>query len=175
MLPTADGVPLLDQGLQAAVDSSGIQATYESPGLGLLAVLKAVHCFTLSLHLDNVTATSYLNKEGVTRSAALNRLTLDILKFLSHCITLIPVYLPGYGKSGSGCPLKGSGVNGMVLEPQCGGEDFQEIREASGGSVRCQEVYSSPHLLLSGEKGSQQDSMPWIRISEGCMPSLHLS
>ena len=53
----------------------------------------------------------------------------------------------------------------MVLEPECGGGDFQEIRESSGGSLRLQEVYSSPRLLLSGETGSQLDSMPWIRIA----------
>ena len=63
------------------------------------------------------------------------------------------------GESGSGCPLKGSGFKGMVLEPKCGGEDFQEIRETSGGSVRLQEVYSSPHLLLSGEERQEVNAL----------------
>ena len=129
--------------------------------LELLAVLKAVHCFTchlrmktIVLQLDNVTATSYLNKEGGTRSAARNSHS-GYSEVLPESLHNFNSGLPsGSGKSGSGCPLKGSGFKGMVLEPQCGGEDFQDIKETSGGSVRLQEIYSSPHLLLSGEEKS---------------------
>ena len=38
----------------------------------------------------------------------------------------------------------------MVLEPQCGGEDIQEIRETSGGSARLQGPYFRENHLTLG-------------------------
>ena len=56
--------------------------------LGLLAVLRAVQSFILTLrsravtvHLDNVTAAAYLMKDGGTRSRALNELTKEIMLY----------------------------------------------------------------------------------------------
>ena len=89
----------------ASCRSSAAESRLHINHLELLAVLKAVHCFTcylrmktIALHLDNVTSTSYLNKEGGTKSAALNRLTLD---------SLIPAYLPGVANLGADALSRG--------------------------------------------------------------------
>ena len=69
------GVPL--ESRSASGRWSAVESRLHISHLELPAVLKAIHCFTrhlrmktIALHLDNVTATSYLNKEGGTRSMA---------------------------------------------------------------------------------------------------------
>ena len=154
--------------------------------LELLTVLKTMHYFTchlrmktIALHLDNVTATSYLNKEDGTRSAALNRLTLDILKFCqSHCITLIPAYLPEVANLGADALLMGQVSREWFLNPSLVKKIFKILGRPQVDCSPPGGLLISPSTSLwIGETGSQQDSMPWIRIgiSGGCMSSLHLN
>ena len=67
--------------------------------LELLAVMRAVQAFILILRnkgIDNVTAASYLSKEGGMRSASLNELTRDILGYCSrHSVILVSANIPG--------------------------------------------------------------------------------
>ena len=100
----------------ASCRSSAAESRLHINHLELLAVFKAVHCFTchlrmktIALHLDNVTSTSYLNKEGGgTKSAALNRLTLD---------SLIPAYLPGVANLGEDALSRGQVSREWFLNP----------------------------------------------------------
>ena len=134
---------------------------------------------TIARHLDNVTSLSYSNKDGGTRSTALNKLPLDILKFCqNHCITLFLSYLPEwriweqipsqwdrFWGNGSWIPAWWSTYSRNL-------GDLMGIGSPPGG-----QLFSPSTSLWVKEIGSQQDSMPWIRTetSRGCMFSLHLS
>ena len=135
--------------------------------LELLAVLKAVHCFTchlrmktIVLQLDNVTATSYLNKEGGTRSAALNRVKFSCQ---SHCITLIRAYLPGVANLGADAHSRGQVSREWFLNPSVVEKIFKTLGRPQLDLFASRRSTHLP-IYFSLERRSQQDSMPWIRI-----------
>ena len=89
---------------------------------------------TTAIYLDNVTATSYLNKEGGgggNRSAPLNRLTLDILKFCQdHGFFLIPSYLLGVANLSADALSSCQESNEWFLNTQVVNKIFRKIGRA---------------------------------------------
>ena len=94
--------------------------------------------------------TSYLNREGRTRSAALNRLTLDILRFCqNHCITFIPSYFSGVANLGVDALSRGQVSMEWFLNPRVVEKIFKKLGRPE---VDLFASRRSAHLLLSGEE-----------------------
>ena len=126
--------------------------------LELLAVYRAIMIFRKELHnkvvslqLDNVTAASYLVKEGGTRSQVLDRLARQILfTCRESTIHLRPAYLPR-----SRCFVKRQAVTRVGSESEGGKNNFQDIRKTSGRPLRITEVGPSATVFLNRQEGQE--------------------
>ena len=93
--------------------------------LELLAVFRGVKSFRrhlrnrrVTVHLDNITATAHLSKEGGTRSTHLNKLTMEILLFCkNHGVVLTPAYLPGIANLGADALSRGKETSEWFINP----------------------------------------------------------
>ena len=91
--------------------------------LELLAVFRGVKSFRrhlrnrrVTVHLDNITA--HLSKEGGTRSAHLNKLTMEILLFCrNRGVVLTPAYLPGIANLGADALSRGKETSEWFINP----------------------------------------------------------
>ena len=101
-----------------------------------------------------MTATSYLNKEGGTRSVPLNRLTFNILIFCQdHGIFLLPIYLPGVANLSVDVLFRGQESKEWFLNPQVVNRIHRLISAHHVSPLTFQ--YNSPYTGRTGEQRDQ--------------------
>ena len=129
--------------------------------LELLAVFRGVKSFRrhlrnrrVTVHLDNITATAHLSKEGRTRLPHLNKLTMDILLFRrNHGVVLTPAYLPGIANLGADALSRGKETSEWFINPIVTRQMFRRFGHpqidlfASNRPAQA-ETYASSHPLL---------------------------
>ena len=137
--------------------------------LELLAVLKAVLSFTrqmrnkyVAIHLDNVTATSYLNKEGGDTFRFTQQADASDIDFLSGSRHYSDASIPSRS-SEFNCrrTLKGSGVKRVVPESSSGESDFQENGQSPDRSFCLPRVDSPTSLQDRRAAGINALVEPW--------------